>query len=703
MFLHETLTAAERQSLLRRESSRPLQNIAPLKIVDHGLAHERRSVPNRKAPNIGRRSDSQSISYSRNLCEQCRSLRLGDRFAGVERGELDISNHPGFQSLATLRQSALTCACCDFLHEAFRSKLHIRDPTEESRARVIRAFQEWTDDIKFYLGNDVVDSISITLNVVFLQEEAASDEVDVQGSSDSSASSTSELREGNANKTMVNRVHFATLTEMAHFVSRRWIHYCNRNHICRRDAPHQVPRRLLWVGSQDRPELRLVDTQLIEVFAEYIALSHRWGASQPYVLTSSNLDEFQSIMNEESMPRTFQDAIQFIRLLKIQYLWIDSLCIVQDDRSDWQAHSAVMGGIYRDAYLTLSVSSSPSDSHGFLNPRRPAAAFCGSVELDSGAYRDVYITDSRLMGNDGLVQGPLRDEPLTSRAWTVQERYLSRRTLHFGSKQMFWECQDYREAEDGRNYGADSFRLDTPSDDDWGPDDYTRWAQLVERYTLCDLTYTADKLSAISGIAHEYAAITEDIYIAGHWLQDLPSSLMWSARYSDSSIFRASTYRAPSWSWASVDGAVAFGVKGLESRCIAIVAEHEVKAAGMDEFGEVSDATLTLVAPVIGLASVALTPSRDHVIVTFRNGVVGRCRTCLDVKVDDDHNIAAVFVGVHEWTPEFEDQEKTLYCGLLVEGHGDDWTTVRRIGVIEDCVISPEDFESIRDYEITLK
>lgn len=117
---------------------------------------------------------------------------------------------------------------------------------------------------------------------------------------------------------------------------------------------------------------------------KYVALSHCWGPSQPFILTTASETAFRNGIPFQALPRTFQDAVTITRLLCLRYLWIDSLCILQDDKDDWERESANMADVYRNAYLTIAASNAASHAEGFLQPRAPSSAVCGFDGSDGG-------------------------------------------------------------------------------------------------------------------------------------------------------------------------------------------------------------------------------------------------------------------------------------------------------------------------------
>jgi hypothetical protein len=95
----------------------------------------------------------------------------------------------------------------------------------------------------------------------------------------------------------------------------------------------------------------------------WAVLSHRWGIGSTATLREDTLDTQKSGISISSLPATFQDAIKLTRFLGPRYLWIDSLCIIQDSVADWQTESATMPGIYQNAFVTIAAAST-KDSHG---------------------------------------------------------------------------------------------------------------------------------------------------------------------------------------------------------------------------------------------------------------------------------------------------------------------------------------------------
>jgi hypothetical protein len=158
-----------------------------------------------------------------------------------------------------------------------------------------------------------------------------------------------------------------------------WLDDCiNKHDGCPHNIKRQLPSRIIDVSNSSgvqEPYL-LADTAAMPPTA-YVALSHCWGGIIPVRTSRANLASYQRALPLASLLRTFCDAVTLTRCLDFRYLWIDSLCIIQDDSDDWARELLRMGDIYRYAVLTLSAASATNRADGLLMLRDPdATAIC---------------------------------------------------------------------------------------------------------------------------------------------------------------------------------------------------------------------------------------------------------------------------------------------------------------------------------------
>lgn len=177
--------------------------------------------------------------------------------------------------------------------------------------------------------------------------------------------------------------------------------------------------------------------------AEYLALSHCWGTTPGFTARRSNIDALKTGFRPSSLPATLRDAIILTRAWGFRYLWIDSLCIVQDDPTDWERESQNMHIVYTGATIVVAASSASSDQAGFLHDRWPSEASIASSRTNLCGVVATLPVRSYM---DGFPQSIL-----FSRAWTLQERLLACRVVHVHESRLFLECKTAMTLEEGTN------------------------------------------------------------------------------------------------------------------------------------------------------------------------------------------------------------------------------------------------------------
>jgi Heterokaryon incompatibility protein (HET) len=222
-----------------------------------------------------------------------------------------------------------------------------------------------------------------------------------------------------------------------HFILlREWLRDCNENHSDHGSSSaidNELPTRVLDVGDAQNPN-RLLLYQTKGRRGKYIALSYCWGDGKPISTTKETIEAHRKAIKFDDLPKTLQDAIVITRQLGVQFLWIDSLCIIQDDTDDWRYESERMGKVFASAYCTIAATSAKGSNEGFLIPRSVKQSV-RLVDKSAGATFSVYACEVGTNFDCDVENGILN-----TRGWVLQERALSPRTIHFTKTQTYWEC-----------------------------------------------------------------------------------------------------------------------------------------------------------------------------------------------------------------------------------------------------------------------
>jgi hypothetical protein len=213
-------------------------------------------------------------------------------------------------------------------------------------------------------------------------------------------------------------------------LAKRWLDSCLASHkICNGLKQYHTPARLLFLIGKD-PCLLLVSER--DKASRYAILSHCWGSLPFHTLKRDNLNAFQKQIPTEALTNTFQDAIYIARYLGLNYLWIDSLCIVQDDEDDWRKEAALMGSVYGGSSINISASSAKNGTFGCFQKRDSSWRY----QVQAGQGNEPLLFDYV----PGSFRRSLLASPLVSRGWVLQERVLSCQNLHFAKNEVFREC-----------------------------------------------------------------------------------------------------------------------------------------------------------------------------------------------------------------------------------------------------------------------
>ncbi|KAI1737961.1 heterokaryon incompatibility protein-domain-containing protein [Xylaria scruposa] len=403
-----------------------------------------------------------------------------------------------------------------------------------------------------------------------------------------------------------------------------WFRACSETHSrCRKfeQQPHKfTPKKLIQLLPNDHGVIS--DWKLISSIGDvpYITLSHCWGSSQPTRLTKESLYEFSRPSSVLSLPKTYQHAIAIANSLKFQYLWIDSLCIVQDDDDDWKTQSRYMGLIYRNAACNIAATWATDSNDGCFIYRNPDTVRSCLITLhrafDMSSIYQIY--DDDLYGLD-VVCGPLN-----SRGWVVQERHFARRQLNFAKHQVYWECYELVASEQFPS-GLTSKTCQQKPTLDFQDERaiHQAWSKLVWSFSNSYLTRKSDKLYAISGLITELERLTGDSCIAGLWKTNLYSQLCWYSIGHPRLSVTTQGYVAPTWSWAHIDGSVSVDASyddGLAASWIEVVDIDENPVA---QEGSPTTVEQKIVIKGIALRGLAMSKSNkgfiantSHIILT---------------------------------------------------------------------------------------
>lgn len=344
---------------------------------------------------------------------------------------------------------------------------------------------------------------------------------------------------------------------------RQWIQLCDQTHNCLSNRVNskiigKMPTRLVYVGSDIGSKMHLVDTSK-HAADKYVALSHCWGVlseRDKFCLYTYNKQKLEQAIPFDSLPKTFRDAVTVTRNLGILYLWIDSLCIIQDDEQDWEAEAARMGPVFSSAYCTIAASSATSSLQGFLGTRMPRAATTINT-LQGRVYLAEPIDDFHRHVEQGA---------LNKRGWVFQERVLSRRTIHFTSAQMYWECGGGIQCETQARLRNNQSELISDPDFpayalSYHKDDRIRLIQYLYRvYSGLSLTKTTDRSKAILGLQERLAYAFGSSAKYGVLSAYFERMLLWEPENPGgmSRIAYTQTQRVPSWSWMACVGKIRY-------------------------------------------------------------------------------------------------------------------------------------------------
>ena len=458
-----------------------------------------------------------------------------------------------------------------------------------------------------------------------------------------------------------------------------WLNECLYGHeACGNRGLSVLPDRLIDLAPMNKgndPRLKGLVPFSARILGEdeqaYICLSHCWGGNTPLKLTRQNLRQFKDAIPWNELPRTFKDAITITRDFGIHHLWIDSLCIIQDDEDDWITQAGKMASIYENSTVTIAATASGDGSGGCFRTTAEDDREIFMVPSQHSLDQEGLMYCRKAFRHHNQADPPLNEldrqtVPLLTRAWAYQEHLLAPRVLQYTANECIWECNTSTRCQCGRsnfsppnvnvkmlhlqslgllhrdvgqgvvsksNHSHDTLE-DVPSRSHHLslPSLFHHWTStVIEGYTVRSITFPTDRLVALSGLAKQICEIMSTVssepprYLAGLWSSDLLDGLAWMVAGSETDLDagRKPTTVSPTWSWASVSPSstgkrnpVHWWSRLDKSKPFADILSASCTAANGDSFGPVSDGYITLRAPAVE-ARIIYDTDEDYGIVTY--------------------------------------------------------------------------------------
>lgn len=364
----------------------------------------------------------------------------------------------------------------------------------------------------------------------------------------------------------------STLSETNMVFASIWSQSCLSNHgCCDIDTKGFFPTRIVHIKGPGN----LVLKDGGDVCGRYLTLSYKWGQTKRYLTSTGNVANHYASIPFGALPKTFLDAVHVTYRLGFRYLWVDALCIIHDSPEDLQKEISQMGSIYEASTITLFAEAGDDVDAGLSVLRDPHSSKPCKLDLTATFEgRTLAVSTYACYDPDSLENQP-SESPLYRRGWVLQEEVLASRLLKFGSHQMNWECRhsafweslptaeqpEIKSIWRPKNSALRSWiydRIDVEqSSNRKKRETFGCWYELINNYSGRALTYTADVLPAVAGIATIASRNNQISYINGLWKEDLLVGLLWAVRVDTTNgphpplPNTREKPHAPSWTWLS--------------------------------------------------------------------------------------------------------------------------------------------------------
>ncbi|TEY55065.1 hypothetical protein BOTCAL_0233g00080 [Botryotinia calthae] len=487
-------------------------------------------------------------------------------------------------------------------------------------------------------------------------------------------------------------------------IARGWMDTCIVEHSeskCPSFEDRVLPSRVINVGLENTGPSLFVTNGLR---GKYTTLSHCWGGQIETVLTTSNLQSFQKEIRMTSLPANFRDAILITRALGFQFLWIDSLCIIQDSKYDWAIESKKMGETYRNSALTIGAAAAHKAADGMLHSRSQSSRDAKpklKLSKDSGSDDVVQIASSTTQPED--LAELFKSGPLQSRAWALQEKILSPRILWYGHRQIYWQCLCGFQSVNGvpAFHTGDLYIYPTITQKIIFNQNYydglTRFSEeelleinneyqsMVTDYCARILSYPNDKLPAFSGIAALLHKGIGGHYLAGIWSKNFRENLLWRKWVIKSP--NTKLYRAPSWSWAATDEETRLLYDNLSHLTSTphdpILLSHHIEISSENPYGAVKYAHIivdTLTLKLIHLGRYKNPSNRtDFFLISQWSGDTRVSSLSPQIPLKEEGEIKILSVGSVAYTPfksSYKHSKLRFHFYLRWDEEIPDWSAV---------------------------
>ncbi|KAH8627219.1 hypothetical protein IG631_16987 [Alternaria alternata] len=449
-----------------------------------------------------------------------------------------------------------------------------------------------------------------------------------------------------------------------------------------------MPTRLIDVGHDESVPSRLVFSSKVRQSEQtkYAALSYCWGdkkdAESQFKTEKASLEDRCTSLPNELMTPTTKDAIAITRAIGLRYVWIDALCIIQDDEDDWLHESSRMNLVYRHAFVTLCTLNSDSCHEGFLN-RAPTVKVPFQSTLNEATKGSYLIRLHPRTGNYSRTdyEWDYLTSEWSNRCWTYQEEEMSTRLLLFGSSKVYFSCDKYLWTEgdeapdDISTRGILSQVTRFKGSHITTRELYQCWNVLTIYYGDRSVTFDEDRLPAIAGLARIVGDALQDQYLAGLWKGDLLEGLVWAstgAMLSPCGLeihlrnIRQRNYVAPSWSWAACPAIQAPRVGNQHLRRItkeATIVDVGVDIDSGDPYGRVSGGFLRIRGKLVAMPT-WLPRNRDSRCPNYWSHDIG----------SESRDILWIYT---DWRPKDETGLELLVVMLLFRIEPDDESTAK--------------------------